>query len=131
GWFGTAGASEVCLQGGVASKACIDFDHPMSSGQQADKGIVELVDRRVLDCLLGNAHPLADGAKHIQLPQFHSQGRQTRTGRKMSRRFRGRFLHDDGPPISGFTSFDRYDPSSFFWQVPFCWQHTATTLDKI
>ena len=52
--LGTTAASECCLQGGVAAQAGIDFDQPMGSDQQADKGIVEFVDRRVLDRLLGN-----------------------------------------------------------------------------
>ena len=126
--LGTTAASEGCLQRLITAQAGVDFDQPMRSGQQANEGIVDFVDRCMLDCLLGNTYRLADWAKHVQLPQFDAHRRQTRTPGKM---FRDRLVHDDDPPISDFTLLDRYDPSSLFWQVPFCWQHPAASLDKI
>jgi len=103
----------------------------MGSCQHADKGILQFVNRGVLHRLLGNAHGLADRPKQIDLTQLHANGCQTRTRGKMSLGLCERLVHDDGSPLSGFISFDRYGPSSFFWQVPFLRQHSATTLDKI
>ncbi len=85
---------------------------PDAPASRSDKGIVQLLNRCVLHCLLGNLHGLSNGAKYFQLSQFHTQCCQTRTPGKMLRRFRGRFVKDDGPPISGFISFDRYAPPS-------------------
>ena len=129
--LGTTAASERLLQGRIGSQTTVDFDQPVRPSQHRNKGVVELVMRRMLHRFLPNPHKLADRTKHIPLPQCHANGRQTGTRRKMGGRFRGRLVHSDGSPIFGFSSFDRYDPSSFFWQVPFCWRHPAPTLDKI
>src|SRR5206468_2426416 len=104
----TATASEGGLQGWVTAQPRVNFHQPMGSGQHRNEGIKELVDRRMLDRLLGNPHVLADRSKQIQLPQLHAKRCQTGTWRKMVRRLRGRFVHADGSPIFGFTSFDRY-----------------------
>lgn len=85
--LGTPDASEGGLQGRIGSQTGVDFYQPMGSGQQADKGIIQLVNRRVLDRLLGDLHRLSDRAKQVQLLQLHAQGRQTRTPGKLLRRF--------------------------------------------
>ena len=56
-------ASKSGLQGGIISQARVDFDQPMRSGQQAHKGVIELVRRRMLDGLLPNLHLLTDRAE--------------------------------------------------------------------
>jgi hypothetical protein len=72
----------------------------VSSGQQADKGIIELVRRRMLDGFLPNLHMGADRAKEIELTQFHSNGCQRSTACKMLRLIRATLVHDDGSPLA-------------------------------
>src|SRR5258708_5672233 len=129
--LGTAAASERFLQSWVGSQAGVDFDQPVGSCQQTDKGIVDFVNRRMLDRLLSNPHRLANGTKHVQLPQLYAQRGQTRTSAKLFRWLRGRLVLHDDPPISDFILFDRYASSSFFWQVLSSRHHAATSLDKI
>ncbi len=98
----------------------------MSTGKPADKGIVELVGRRVLDGLLRNVHSFSDRTKQVQVAHVHAQRCQTRTGRKMTFRGYDRLVHMMGLLSLVVNSSDRSAPSSFFWQVLRSWQHTAT-----
>jgi hypothetical protein len=61
--FGARRASEGLLQAWVSSQAGIDFHQPVGSSQQADKGIIELVSRRMLDGFLLNLDLGPDRAK--------------------------------------------------------------------
>ena len=128
--LGTRLTSEGLLQGGIAPQAGIDLRQPLSPRQNRDEAIIQLVAWAVFDRLLRNLHQLSDRAKQVELLHLHSYGGQTRTGRKMTRRVRGRFVHD-GSPLASFHFCDRYVPSSFVSQVPFLWQHTATNLGQI
>ena len=61
--LGAGRASEGPLQAWVCSQAGIDFYQPVGSGQQADPGIIELVNRRMLDGFLPNLDQGPDRAK--------------------------------------------------------------------
>ena len=95
--LGAGWAPKGLLQAQVGSQAGIDFHQPMSASQQADKGIHQLVDGRMLDGFLPDLHPLADRTKEIQLAQFHSYGRQRSCRAKMVRRRCERLVHGDAP----------------------------------
>jgi hypothetical protein len=97
--FRTGGASKGQLQARISSQTTVDFAQPVCSSQQTDKAIIQFFDGRLLDRLLGNVDPLANGAKDIQLVQLHSDRCQARSGGKMARRFRDRLVHD-GSPLS-------------------------------
>src|SRR6266567_4771222 len=91
-------ASKGMLQGRISSQARIDFYHPVGSGQQADKGVIELVHWRMFDGLLPNLDLGTDRTKQIKLTQLHSQGCQTRSRAKMLRCRCVRLVHGDAPP---------------------------------
>lgn len=74
--FSTRASAKGLLQGRIGSQAGVDFDQSVNSGQQADKGIIELVGRRMLDGFLPDLHRGANRAKEIELTQFHSNGCQ-------------------------------------------------------
>ncbi len=78
-------ASKGMLQGRIRSQARIDFYHPMGSGHQADKSVIELVHWCMFDSFLPNVYPATDRTKQIKLAQLHSQGCQTRSRAKMLR----------------------------------------------
>jgi hypothetical protein len=61
--FGACRAPKGLLQAWVSSQARIDFHQPVGSCQQADKGIIELVSRRMLDGFLPNLDLGTDRAK--------------------------------------------------------------------
>jgi hypothetical protein len=87
----------------------------MGSSQQADKGIIELIDRRMLDGLLPNLHLGADRTKQIELTQLHSNGCQAGSRAKMVRRVYARLIHSDAPPQEmkavSFLHEKEHDPS--------------------
>jgi hypothetical protein len=74
----------------------------MGSGQQANKGIIELVHGRVFDSFLPNLDLGTDRAKQIKLTQLHSQGCQTRSRAKMVRGRCDRLVHGVAPPNESF-----------------------------
>jgi hypothetical protein len=74
----------------------------MITDQQANKGIVELVDRRVLDGLLRNQDCLLNWTKQVQVPQLHTQRCQTRTRGEMAFRGYERLVYHDGPALLDF-----------------------------
>src|SRR5262249_3846702 len=121
-------ASERRLQGAVAAQARVDFDQPMSASQQANEGIIQFVNRCMLDSLLGNPHVLSDWAKQIQVTHLDADGGQTGTSRKMLHWMYAILVHGEGPPISNLRLLDRYVPSPFLWQALFYQQHAAATL---
>ncbi len=98
--LGTQASSERSLQGRIGSETTVDFHQPTSTGQQADKGIIELVTGRMLDRLLFNAHYLLDLTKQVQVLELHAQRCQARTRGKMTFRWYDRFVTDDEPPLS-------------------------------
>ncbi len=80
----TRSSAKGHLQHRVAAQTGIDFHQPVSTRQQADKGIVEFVTWRVLHRLLRNEHRFADRTKHIQVLELHANRCQTGTRGKMT-----------------------------------------------
>ena len=56
----------------------------MRAGQDRDKGIVQLLQRRVPHRLLVNVHMLVDGFEEFHLPYFDSQRCQGSPWRKVN-----------------------------------------------
>src|SRR5258706_7734450 len=110
-------ASKGVLQGRIRAQARVDFHHPVGSGQQADKGVIELIHWRMFDSLLLNLYFGTDWAKQIELIQLHSYGCQTRSRAKMLRGGCDRLVHGDAP-------------SNLVWQAPFSWWHAAAILGE-
>ena len=90
-------ASKGVLQGRISSQARIDFYHPLGSGQQADKGVIELVHWCMFDGLLPNLQIGVDRAKQVELIQLHSYGCQAGSWAKMGRRVCDRLVQGDPP----------------------------------
>src|SRR5206468_9704045 len=90
-------AAKGVLQGHISSQARINPYHPVSPCQQADKGVIELVSRRMLDGFLPNLYLGTDRAKQIELTQLHSYGCQAGSRAKMGRRACDRLVHGDPP----------------------------------
>src|SRR3989441_1015470 len=126
----TAAAPESSLQTHISSQSRIDLDKAIGSGQDADKGVLELVAWSILDGLLRNLHLVCNRLKELQFGQLDANGSQAGTASKRFRRQYGRFVHDDDAPIATFSLFDRYASSFFFWQAPFLWL-SATNWGQI
>ncbi len=127
----TSAPSERSLQGCITAQTRIDLDQAMGSRQHADEGIVDLVDRCVLDCLLINTHALAKWAKQIELTQLDADCRQTGTRRKMTRRFRvvDSFMMMVLLSQRCVSAIDMFHHRSS--QVPFFQRHCAAILAEI
>jgi hypothetical protein len=72
----TCASAKGSLQCWIGSQTRIDFYQSMGSGQQANEGIRELINRRLLDGFLLDPHQGADRVKQLELAQFYSNGRQ-------------------------------------------------------
>jgi hypothetical protein len=107
------------LESQVGSQARLDFHQPMSSGQQADQGIIELLGWRMLHRLLLDLHLSADRAKQVELLHFHADGYQRRYRAKMARRHCDRLVHGDAPSSdeSFFSSSVAMEHSPCFSQA--------------
>ncbi len=90
----------VLQQGRIGSQARVDFYQPVGTGQQADKGIIELVSGRMFDGFLPDLYLRADRVKQLELAQFHSNGCQRSTAGKMLRLIRATLVHEGGSPLA-------------------------------
>ena len=100
--FGTRTSAKGLRPRRIASQTGSDFDQPMGSGQQADEGVIELVNWRMLDAFLPDLHRGADRAKQIELTHCHSNGCQARSRAKMVRCRCDRLVQGAAPPNESF-----------------------------
>ncbi len=71
--FGTRTSAKGLRPRWIASQTGIDCDQPVGSGQQADEGIIELVNWRMLDGFLPHLHRGADRAKETLVDSLSLQ----------------------------------------------------------
>jgi hypothetical protein len=103
--LGTGRSSEGSLQAQIGSQPGINFYQTMSTSQQADKRIHELIDGRMFNGFLLDLHSRFDRAKEIQLLQICSNGGQGSTRRKMVRCWCDRLVHSDAPSHASWFYF--------------------------
>src|SRR5258706_14700425 len=85
---------------GSALRRWLISTSPPAPESRADKGIVELVARRVLDGFLRNLHRFSNRTKQVQALELHARRCQARTCSKLTFCEYARLDHDDRSPLS-------------------------------
>ena len=75
--FGTGTATKGALECRVGAQDPVDVGDPLRPGQDANKAVVQFLDRRVMHGLLGHVDPVPNGAEEVQRAQVDAQRRQT------------------------------------------------------
>jgi hypothetical protein len=96
--FGTASAPKGGLDGRIATQAGVTFDHAMSSGQDCDESVIQLVDRRIANGFLADLDGVPDWTKQVELLNLQPQDGQACAWGALPSSPCARLDHGDQPP---------------------------------